>query len=295
MATAVSGNAERIPYTQYTQPVKQETAQPQNQQSPLPAAPVNNNFVAPSLTVAEGPQEIKGRPQLGEILNDTYNTLSSSPINGEDGSPKKRKSWFGIIKNIAVIGLLFWGGQKLFKKVNPSNAQHSTLEDIMAGINSFFGDIASRNYTKVDDLKLHLDDIVNTSKTRALLPLNLHRATVRVINSEASETREVVDLVKKVATEARNVRGRTPIITVTLAENAQNHLNEVADVIKRGNTADLSDEACKAIEYVRLDYTKTSSKANNYLINVIGSNAETNLGDSVNNRGFRKFWKEFWT
>lgn len=293
MGPIVSSNTEKIPYTQVVQPVKQET-KPVNQQETIPATKVSDKYVTPSMTVAEGPEQVKGRPQIGEILNDTYNTLASSPLGEENSSQKKKTTWFSVLKNIAVVSALFWGGSKLFKKINPKNVQHSTIEDLIAAANTFFGDIASRTYTKLDDLKGHYTDIVKTSAEKPLLSLNLHKAVIRVIDSTPDESKEIISTIKKIAKEARNVKGRTPIITVTLAESAQKYADEIAKAIKEGDLTSLSDEACKAMEYVKLDYAKASKKANNYLINVIESSSETNTTAKKAATGFSKVWNEFW-
>lgn len=207
-----------------------------------------------------------------EAVKDIYNSalpIASSSLSG--GSSKSG----GFLKNLLLIGGTIAGVIFAAKKIKLSS-------------------IASGNISSLKDIQNHFNDIVNISKKGTLKPFNLKKASVRVIDETADNIKDILKTTRKIASEARNVEGKTPKLTIKLNETGSEVQKTIKEAISKNKIDSLTDDVLSKIEYINIDYVTSDKKSTEVLINTVASKF-TDEGGSLGGGWAKaeKFLKDF--
>lgn len=216
-------------------------------------------------------QEVKEKQEANKDILDLTKPLSASGLSGE-GEHKKHGGFFS---KLLILGAAITGAVLIAKKVKLSS-------------------VASGTISVFKDLKTHYDDIAKTVQKRALKAFNLKKTSVRVIDESADTVRETLETTRKIAAEAKNIKEKTPKITVKVKESAGASEKAIKKAVIENDINSLSEEDLKQIEYVDLEYVKSQKKNPEVSVDTIktkfvdGSGPQSEFFDKI-----AKFFKEF--
>lgn len=211
-------------------------------------------------------QEVKEKQEANKDILDLAKPLSASSLSGE-GESKKHGGFFSklLILGAAITGAIF-----IAKKVKLSS-------------------IASGTISVFNDLKTHYDDISKTVQKKALKAFHLKKTSVRVIDESANTVRETLETTRKIASEAKNIKEKTPKITIKVKESAGGSEKAIKKAVIENNINSLSEEELKQIEYVDLEYVKSQKKNPEVSVDTIktkfvdGSGPQSEIFDKIAN------------
>lgn len=189
--------------------------------------------------------------EIKEKQENVKDLLSSSPLASSSlaGGSNKGGHFF---RNLLVLGAGIAGTIFAVKKFKLSN-------------------VASGSVSTLTDLKSHLSDIVNISKKGTLKPINVKKASVRLIDESSDTIKETLSTTRKLVTEARNIEGKTPKIIIKLKETAGESQKAIKKAFGENNIDSLSDTALKDIEYINIEYVSSDKKSTEVIVNTIKS------------------------
>ena len=224
-----------------------------------PAAPEQNNMKLgkPAVGVLTPPSDsykFSLNKQIQDKQKELKEVTNASPLAASNLSEGGNKGG-GIGSFFTKLALLtgtIAGGIFLAKKIKLSN-------------------VDSIGIATVSDLKKHLADVVDVSKKGKLKPFHLKNTSVRVKDTPVVDVKDILNTTRNIATEARNVDGKTPKITVKFKEGAGEAPAKLKEAISQNKIDDLEDGVIKHIEYVNLEYVPSEKGNTDVLINTSSS------------------------
>ena len=232
--------------------------------------------------VLETPQDVyqySMNKQLAEKQASKKEALSAAfPLASSSLGPSYNQGGglLGFFKNVLIVGGVAAGSIFAIKKFKLSKA-------------------ASGVVSTVGELKSHLTEVVTTAKSQVLKPFNVKKTTIRVTDEAADVIKEALDTTRKLASEAKNIEGKSPKIVVRLKENSGEAVKTIKEALAKNDINSLSDDALKNIEYINLDYVSSDKNSSKILIDIIKGEISGSNNSSASGGWDKaaKFFKEF--
>ncbi|MDD3237721.1 MAG: hypothetical protein PHV37_06445 [Candidatus Gastranaerophilales bacterium] len=281
------------------QPVQQSNTQPEPPKNiapqiaaPTPADPVAAKKIQENTAKATEGMAL-AKPNIGSVappddmyqysvnqdLTNKYNKAKEirqqNPLASSSLAGGNQKSGGGFFKNLLLLAGAATGIVFAAKKFKLSK-------------------VASEGITGAKGLKNHLDEIINQTKSSSLKAFNLKKSSIRVTDEAAKDVKDILATTRKIATEARNVEGKTPKIIIKLKEGAGDAQKVIKEAISKNKIHGLPNDILKKIEYIDLDYVASDKKSTDILIETLTSkftDTAAPMGEGLGK--FGKFIKDF--